>query len=71
MIGMHKFRRDSDHKLRALQHADKIGDVGKACRYFGVGRARFYLYGRHVSTATAGFKAFCRLQRIAVVSAVL
>jgi hypothetical protein len=35
---MHKFRRDVDHKLRVLQHADKIGDVGKACRYFGVGR---------------------------------
>ncbi|YBW40242.1 helix-turn-helix domain-containing protein [Nitrobacter sp. TKz-YC01] len=29
---MHKFRRDVDHKLRVLQHADKIGDVGKACR---------------------------------------
>jgi transposase-like protein len=42
MIGMHKFRRDVDHKLRVLQHADKIGDVGKACRYFGVGRASFY-----------------------------
>ena len=39
---MHKFRRDVDHKLRVLQHADKIGDVGKACRYFGVGRASFY-----------------------------
>jgi hypothetical protein len=38
MTGMHKFRRDVDHKLRVLQHADKIGDVGKACRYFGVGR---------------------------------
>ena len=42
MISMHKFRRDADHKLRVLQHADKIGDVGKACRYFGVGRASFY-----------------------------
>ncbi len=29
---MYKFRRDVDHKLRVLQHADKIGDVGKACR---------------------------------------
>lgn len=35
---MHKFRRDVDHKLRVLQHADKIGDVGKSCQYFGVGR---------------------------------
>jgi hypothetical protein len=29
MIGMDKFRRDVDHKLRVLQHAYKIGDVGK------------------------------------------
>lgn len=43
---MHKFRRDVDHKLRALQHADKIGDASKAFRYFGVSRASFYLYGR-------------------------
>src|SRR6516165_10926155 len=42
MIGMHKLGREVDHKLRVLQHADKIGDVGKACRYFGVGRASFY-----------------------------
>ena len=39
---MYKFRRDVDHKLRVLQHADKISDVGKACRYFGVGRASFF-----------------------------
>ena len=48
---MHKFRRDVDHKLRVLRHADQIGDVGKACRYFGVGRASFYrwraAYGQH------------------------
>jgi transposase-like protein len=40
-----------DHKLRVIQHADKIGDVGKACRCFGVGQARFYrwrtAYRRH------------------------
>ena len=41
---MHKFRRDADHKFRVLQHADKFGEVGKACRYFGVGRASFYLW---------------------------
>ena len=39
---MHKFRREVDHKLRVLRHADQIGDVGKACRYFGVSRASFY-----------------------------
>jgi transposase-like protein len=42
MISRYKFRRDADHKFRVLQHADKIGDVGKARRYFGVGRANFY-----------------------------
>ena len=25
-----------------LDHADKVGDVGKACGYFGVARANFY-----------------------------
>jgi len=41
MIKTHQFRRDVDHKLRVLNHADQIGDVGKACRYFGVGQAKF------------------------------
>lgn len=31
----HEIRR----KLRILEHADKIGDVSKTCRYFGIGRA--------------------------------
>jgi len=31
----HEIRR----KLRVLEHADKIGDVSKTCRYFGIGRA--------------------------------
>jgi transposase-like protein len=42
MMTMHKFRREAAHKLRVLKHAEAIGDVGKACRYFGVGRASFY-----------------------------
>ena len=39
---MGRFRREVHHKLRVLKHAEQIGDVGKACRYFGVGRASFY-----------------------------
>lgn len=39
---MSRFRREVQHKLRVLRHAEQIGDVGKACRYFGVGRASFY-----------------------------
>lgn len=34
--------RDIQRKLRVLQHADKIGNARKACRYFGVGRSSFY-----------------------------
>ena len=28
--------RDIQRKLRVLQHAEKIGNARKACRYFGV-----------------------------------
>lgn len=34
--------RDIQRKLRVLQHAEKVGNVRKACRYFGVGRSSFY-----------------------------
>jgi hypothetical protein len=34
--------RGIQRKLNVLQHAEKIGNGGKACRYFGVGRASFY-----------------------------
>jgi transposase-like protein len=39
---MHKFRREAEHKLRVLKHSEAISDFGRACRYFGVGRASFY-----------------------------
>jgi Helix-turn-helix domain len=42
MMTMHKFRREAEHKLRALKHSEAIGDVGRAYRYFGVGRASLY-----------------------------
>ena len=29
-------------KLKVLKHAEKIGDVRKAYRYFGIGRSSFY-----------------------------
>jgi hypothetical protein len=44
MMTMHKFRREAEHKLLVLKHAEAVGDVGKACRYFGVGRANFYCW---------------------------
>lgn len=34
--------REIQRKLRVLQHAEKIGNARKACRYFGVGRSSFY-----------------------------
>jgi len=34
--------RDIQRKLRVLQHAEKIGNARKACRYFGIGRSSFY-----------------------------
>ena len=39
-------QREIHRKLRILQHAEKIGDVSKTCRYFGIGRASFYRW-RH------------------------
>ena len=35
-------QRDIQRKFRVLQHAEKIGNARKACRYFGVGRSSFY-----------------------------
>ncbi len=35
-------QRDIQRKLRVLQHAEKIGNARKACRYFGVARSSFY-----------------------------
>ena len=29
-------------RLRILKHAEEIGHVGQTCRYFGIGRGRFY-----------------------------
>ncbi len=34
--------REIQRKLRVLQHAEKIGNARKACRYFGVARSSFY-----------------------------
>ena len=38
---MNNVDRDIQRKLRALRHAEQIGDVSKTCRYFGIGRAKF------------------------------
>ncbi len=33
--------REIQRKVKVLQHAEKIGNVHKACRYFGIGRSSF------------------------------
>ena len=43
---MNNDQREIRRKLRILVHADRIGDVSKTCRYFGIGRASFYRW-RH------------------------
>ena len=53
--------RDIQRKLSVLQHAEKIGNARKACRYFGVGRTLLHksaydqappFPGRNYPTAT-------------------
>ena len=39
-------RREIQRKLRVLQHAERVGEVAKTCRYFGIGRASFYRWKR-------------------------
>jgi predicted DNA-binding transcriptional regulator AlpA len=34
--------RDIQRNLKVLQHAEKIGNARKACRYLGIGRSSFY-----------------------------
>lgn len=46
---MNSDQRDIRRKLRVLEHAEKIGDVSKACRYFGIGRATFYRWRKTYS----------------------
>ena len=39
---MTKNNREIQRKLRVLSYAEQLGDVSRACRYFGIGRASFY-----------------------------
>ena len=39
---MSKAKQDIRRKIRVLNHAKKIGNIRKTCRYFGVSRAIFY-----------------------------
>lgn len=39
---MSKDQREIQHKLLIMGYAEEIGQVVKACRYFGIGRSSFY-----------------------------
>ena len=39
---MTKAQRDINLKLRVLNYAKEIGNISKACRYFGISRKAFY-----------------------------
>ena len=46
--------RDIQRKLKVLQHAEKIVNARKACRYFGVGRSSFYRWRATRTTPYVG-----------------
>jgi len=35
-------QREIHRKKRVLEYADKIGNINKTCRYFGIARSSFY-----------------------------
>ena len=41
---MNQAERDIRRKKRALEHAEKVGNVRKICRYDGISRSSFYLW---------------------------
>ena len=47
---MTKAQRDILRKKRVLEHAERIGNIRKTCRYFGVARSAFYLWKQAYAT---------------------
>ena len=47
---MNKAQRDIRWKKRVLEHAARIGNVRKACRYYGVARSGFYRWKKVYET---------------------
>ena len=45
---MNKAQRDIRRKTRVLEHAARIGNARKTCRYFGVARPGFYVWQKDV-----------------------
>jgi transposase len=42
MFTMSKAERDTKRKLGVFRYAEKVGDISKACRHFGISRQIFY-----------------------------
>jgi len=45
-----KAQQDIARKLRVLNHAKEIGNIAKACRYFGISRETFYQWKKAFET---------------------
>lgn len=39
---MNAIEREIERRKRILEHAEKTGNVSRACRYFGIARSGFY-----------------------------
>jgi len=59
---MTEVQREIRRKKRVIEHAEKIGHVGRACRHFGIARSTFYLWrDRYRESGDAGLAtAYCR-----------
>ena len=43
-VQMMKDQREIHRKKRIIEYAEQIGNINKACRYFGVARSTFYVW---------------------------
>ena len=55
-------QREIHRKKRVLEHAERMGNVNKTCRYFGVARSTFYLW--RARYRELGDEARCALRRM-------
>ena len=43
-VWMTNDQREVHRKKRILEYAERVGNINKTCRYFGVARSTFYLW---------------------------
>jgi hypothetical protein len=46
-------QREIHRKKRVLEYAERIGNINKACRYFGVARSSFYEWNGETNIASS------------------